>query len=125
MGKRFAIVIGVAMAGVMALGAQTAAAVVEYDTKLLKITQDRYSGFHGDVKSQVGKCERERRVVAFRQRPGPDLWLHTERTGGSGSWDMALARSKVGWKVYAKVRHRVRDQFICRSDRSETYRVIV
>ena len=37
MGKRFAIVIGVAAAGVMALGAQTAAAapkVVKYDTEL-------------------------------------------------------------------------------------------
>ena len=37
MGKRFAIVIGVAAAGVMALGPQTAAAapdVVKYDTKL-------------------------------------------------------------------------------------------
>ena len=37
MGRRFAIVIGMAAAGVIALGAQTAAAapkVVEYDTKV-------------------------------------------------------------------------------------------
>ena len=46
MGKRFAIVIGVAAAGVMALGTQTAAAgpaaVVKYDTRLT-ITNDRGS----------------------------------------------------------------------------------
>ena len=43
MGKRFAIVIGVAATGVMALGAQTAAAAgefVKYDTDLT-ITVDR------------------------------------------------------------------------------------
>jgi ABC-type proline/glycine betaine transport system substrate-binding protein len=39
MGKRFAIVVAVAAAGVMALGAQTAAAAT-YNTKVT-ITQDR------------------------------------------------------------------------------------
>jgi hypothetical protein len=49
MGKRFAIVIGVAAAGVMALGAQTATAapdVVKYETKLT-ITTDRGFLYHG------------------------------------------------------------------------------
>ena len=47
MGKRFAIVIGVAAAGVMALGAQTAAAapdVVKYDTRLTITKDQAHSG---------------------------------------------------------------------------------
>jgi len=55
MDKRFAIVIGVAAAGVMALGAQSAAAapdVVKYDTELT-IAVDRGSFQHGDVNSEV------------------------------------------------------------------------
>ena len=56
MGKRFAIVIGVAAAGVMALGAQTAAAapeVVKYGTELT-ITTDRGRLFPrlGEVRGQ-------------------------------------------------------------------------
>jgi hypothetical protein len=53
MGKRFAIVIGVAAAGVVALGAQAAAGapdVVKYDTKLT-ITTDRGFLYHGSVLS--------------------------------------------------------------------------
>jgi hypothetical protein len=51
MGKRFAIVIGVAAVGVMALGAQTATAdVVKYDTKL-RVTKERGLFYHGWVKS--------------------------------------------------------------------------
>ena len=83
MGKRFAIVIGVAAAGVMALGAQTATApdVVKYDTEL-KITADRGGLYHGSVESEVRKCERERRVVLFKQRPGADRRLGTDRSAG-------------------------------------------
>jgi hypothetical protein len=52
MGKRFAVVIGVAAAGVMALGAQTTTAAprcFKYDTKLT-ITTDR-GDYHGEVLS--------------------------------------------------------------------------
>ena len=71
MGKRFAIVIGVAAAGVMALGAQTAAAgVVKYDTNL-GVTKDRGRFYHGSVPSEGHrKCERGRRVALFRRLTG-------------------------------------------------------
>jgi len=49
-GKRFAIVIGVAAAGMMALGAQPAAAVVKYDTTLW-LTKDQGGHYHGRVYS--------------------------------------------------------------------------
>jgi hypothetical protein len=125
MGKRFTIVIGVAAAGVMALGAQTAAApadVVKCDTEVT-ISLDRWRLYHGEVKSKVGKCERERRVVLFKQRRGPDLKLGTDRTGEPGSpgdswWIEIEARVPRSRHVYAKVRREVHDRFVCRADAS-------
>src|SRR3954452_25627577 len=61
MGKRFAILIGVAAAGVMALGTQTAAAapdVVWYDTGWSLQGHPRDGAYHGSVKSKVRTCER-------------------------------------------------------------------
>ena len=125
MSKRFAIVIGVATAGVMALGAQPATAVVEYDTDL---TIDKENGlFYGWVRSDVRKCKVGRRVVLFRQRPGTNAKLGTTRSSLSGdhngSWGVHVGRAQEGWRVYAEVRHKVRDQFVCRHDRSRTHTV--
>jgi hypothetical protein len=96
MGKRFAIVIGVAAVGVMALGAQTvmaqtaaqAPAVVEYKTKLT-ITTERCCLIHGFVLSgipatagspaiPVRECEDGREVILFKKRPGADRRLATD-----------------------------------------------
>ena len=82
MSKRFVIVIGVAVAGAMALGAQTAAAapkVVKYGTKVT-LTHESHAGdgeglWHGGLKSKARKCVEGRRVVLLRQRPGPDRRL--------------------------------------------------
>ncbi len=124
MGKRFVIVIGVAAAGVMALGAQPAAAVPTYGTHLT-ITADRGPLFHGFVKSEVRKCEDERRVVLFRQRPGPDAELGTDRSEPTshhfGGWGVKVPRAQAGWRVYAKAKHKVREPYVCLADRSETY----
>ena len=103
MGKRFVIVIGVAAAGVMALGAQPAAGHPKYDTKL-SMNADG-GGVFGLVESQLGKCER-RRVVLFKQRPGADLRLARTRSEAHagdrghtigvprGYWDGGTAVSK-------------------------------
>jgi hypothetical protein len=142
MGKRLAIVIGVAAAGVMALGAQTAAAapdVVKYDTKLTITHEGHHSPhcgepppktsrrpscvlWHGGVESQVRKCMEGRRVTFFKQLPGADRTIATMRSVfrpdyGEGIWGW-LAPT-VG-RVYAKVRREVHDEFVCRGDRSAT-----
>ncbi len=126
MAKRFAIVIGVAAAGVMALGAQSAAAVVKYETQTT-ITQPwspPHMSLLVSVLSEARKCELGRRVVLFRQRPGADGRIGTGRTTepwrGSGAWIFHFHRAQVGWHVYAQVRRKVRDQFVCRPDRSRT-----
>jgi hypothetical protein len=121
---RWAVVIGVAAVGVMALGAQTAAApgVHNYDTKLT-ITFDFRRLFHGEVKSKVHKCELRRRVVLFKERRGADRKLGADQSGPHGDWGIAASRRKSqhGDRVYAKVK-RSGDGFVCRADRSETIR---
>ncbi len=132
MDKRFAIVIGVAAAGAMALGAQTATAapeVVKYRTQL-SITTDRGFIYHGWLVSYrdrnprsdlVRKCMEGRRVTVFEQRPGTDRELGTARTEqvrhrrGYWGWFPRPAASPA--RVYAKVRREVHDEFVCRGDR--------
>jgi hypothetical protein len=127
MSKRFAIVIGVAAAGVMALGAQTATALparctvsspCSYGTHLT-ITADRGPLFHGFVLSGVRKCEVERRVVLFRQDRGADTRLGMALS--DGGWGVRVRRAQLGWRVYAKARHKVRDRYVCFAGGSPTY----
>jgi hypothetical protein len=130
-GQRFAFVIGVAAAGVMALGAQTAAAaVVKYDTKLT-ITADR-GHVNGDVYSGPWRCERRRQVVLFKPQPGADRKVGKTRTHlrhGHGEW--AVTKSSLGLqpgrhRLYAVVKPKrgvPRDPhtgFYCRAARSVT-----
>ena len=77
MGKRFAVVIGVAAAGVMALGAQTGTAasegVVRYKTKLTIYKDGGGVARPGEVR--VRECWEGREVIVFKKRPGADRKL--------------------------------------------------
>jgi hypothetical protein len=130
MGKRFTIVIGVAAAGVMALGAQTAAAAATYNTRLT-IGEGRGRTIHGLVSSGGGKkCEVGRRVTLFKQQPGADRKIIDVRSEGGapapfegfGTWGLGVRQGslpvKAGWRVYAKATPKVGDGFVCRGDRS-------
>jgi hypothetical protein len=134
LGKRFAIVIGVAAAGVMALGAQTTTAapdVVKYGTEVT-IAVDRGHLYHGEVHSEVRKCMEGRRVILFKVGPGADRKLRTApRTQLEGGPEDSTPRAPWGvlvhfpselqhGDVYAKVQREVGDGFVCRADRSET-----
>ena len=110
---------GVGAAGVMALGAQTAAAAPD-DTR---VTISQITGLlHGDLYSAARKCEVGRRVVVFKQQPGTDrkLGVGDFGHGGPNHWDLLFpAGGKQGWHVYALVRREVRRHgLVCRSDRS-------
>jgi hypothetical protein len=130
---------GVAAAGVMALGAQTAAAVVKYDTTLT-LTKDGGPNYHGEVWSDrdlnpvyhpataVRRCMKGRRVVLFKLRPGPDRRLGADRSrfhwGGRtgypfGDWWLGRSRGvdrDYGARVRAEVKPKVRDRYVCRAD---------
>jgi hypothetical protein len=99
-----------------------------------EITTERGFLYHGRVKSDrdrnpvyhpakaVRKCMEGRRVIVFKQRPGADRRLGTERSEfepryGQGHWWLVLDRN-YGHRVYAKVTPKVGDRFVCRADRS-------
>ena len=136
MGRRFAIVIGVAAAGVMALGAQTGAAasegVVSYKTRVTAFKLSKVDGgdWHGYVTSYrepnarshaenlVKKCVVGRKVILFKKRPGPDRKLGATRSTlsqGWGEWTLVAPETR---RVYAKVTRKVGDGFVCSADYS-------
>jgi hypothetical protein len=133
MRKRFAIVIGVAAAGVMALGAQTTAAgpdVVRYDTKVtINLHTSRPANdqrFRGWVQSEGRKCERGRRVVLFALRPGADRKVGTARSEHRsgprrGEWVITTRQEPGENAWYAKVSREVHDEFVCGGDRSKLH----
>ena len=134
MGKRFAIVIGVAAAGVMGFGVQTTAAapeVVKYDTKLtLRLhtagrADDNHDRFIYRVQSELGKCERGQRVVLFQVRPGADRKVGAARSGhrsGPRRGEAVITARGGGAPVwYAKVSREVHDEFVCRGARSQLH----
>ena len=145
MRKRFAILIGVAATGVMALGAQTAApaqAVVKYYDTTLSLTKDGGPNYHGSVLSDrdrnpvyhperaVRKCMVGRRVVVFKLRPGRDRKLGVVRSTfhtvpyPHGDWwlgpedDWLVGQRDYGNHVRAKVERKVGNGFVCRADRA-------
>jgi hypothetical protein len=127
MPKRVAIVIGVAAAGVMTLGAQTTTAapnVVKYDTKLI-LRIHNHDRFIYWVKSEARKCERGRRVVLFEARPGTDRKLGSARSEHRSEprrgETVITAPEPRGDVVYAKVSREVHDEFVCDGDRSELH----
>jgi hypothetical protein len=122
MRKRFAVVIGVAAAGVMALGAQTGVAasdVVSYKTTLT-ILKER-GLLHGGVWSNR-KCRVGREVIVFRKRPGPDRKLGADRSGpGHGPsmfWEVHVKNKDIKAPLYAEVTPKVGDGFVCLGARS-------
>lgn len=121
MGKRFGIVIGVAAAGAMALGAQTTAAapkVVKYDTSL-ETGHKEHTVYHGRVASKVSKCERGRRVVLYKKQPGADRKVGHDRTGKDRLWSFA-SRDQSRGQAYAKATRERHKGFVCLAARAPT-----
>ena len=126
MGKRFALVIGVAAAGVMALGAQTVMA--GRAGPHLKSPHPGLVPWHGGLGSEVRKCRDGREVILFEQRRGPDRKLGSDRNKKLGEdadpadpgWFSWLIWAPRGGRVYAKVMPKVGDGFVCLPDRSRT-----
>ena len=119
LGRRFAIVIGVAAAGVMALGAQTTVAtpdVVKYDTKLGGHKEGVF--FHGPVNSEDRKCKDGRRVVVFKQRPGADRKVNETRSE-DGWWEIGGPNHHYHGRLYARVTRELHtgNGFVCLADR--------
>jgi hypothetical protein len=92
--------------------------VVKYDTSLDNGHTERCCLYHGSVQSKVRKCERGRRVVLFKKRPGADRGVGHDRSDRHGSW--GFVRYRGGGHFYAKVtreRHKGKG-FVCLAARA-------
>ncbi len=121
-GKRFTAVISVIAAGLMALGAETAAAT-PFDT-MVSINQDRGRLIHGWVKSKADRCEADRRWALFKKRPGTDRKLGSglaEPSSDRAVWGMVVPKraARHDWHLYVMVPHKVRrHEVLCLGDRA-------
>src|SRR4051794_8548243 len=131
MGKRFAILIGVAAAGVMALGAQKTAAVPALASHTVKIDSmvtlppPQKRPFYGRVKSNKHACEVHRLVKVYRVRPGRDHVADRgdakDRTNQRGKWrdrQLILGEGDFYAKVVRRKEGTAGTTFVCRQDRS-------
>ena len=125
MGRRFAVVIGMAAVGAMALGAQTVMGTARPGPHRADIVP-----WHGGLGAEVRKCVVGRRVILFKQLPGPDRKLGSDRIKNKNlgeaadpadpEWFRWYIWASMDGRVYAKVMPKVRDGFVCRADRSQT-----
>jgi hypothetical protein len=95
------------------LAAAAFAGVHRYNTELTGTFEADV--YHGQVKSKAGKCERGRRVVLFKQRPGADRKVGADRSDRRGNW---LVDPRGGGRFYAKVREKSGNGYVCRADRA-------
>ncbi len=135
---RFWLCIAAAVAVSVIAVPAASAGVNKYDTKVTITHESRAFGpchpgvpagrcvlWHGDVQSEVRKCMEGRRVVLFRQLPGADRKLGTDRSHfvrryDSFDWylDAPSASNRAQGDVYAKVTRKVGDGFVCLGDRT-------
>jgi hypothetical protein len=110
---------GLAAAALLAVPA-LATNTVKIDSKVTISTQP--PAFHGHVKSIKHACEIQRKVKLFKERPGADKLLGTDKTNHLGRWKVVVTPLKSG-AYYAKVVRREEGTagtiFVCRGDRSK------
>jgi hypothetical protein len=120
-GPRSIAALGLTALACAGLAAAAFAGVHKYDTKLTIIEEQ--GSWHGEVKSKIGRCEVERRVVLFNQA---DRRLASTRSSVQGSWSLDLHRenlaevAQAGGK-YAKVRRKSGNGYVCRADRAPNH----
>jgi len=115
----------IVLVAVLALTAGAARAEVEkFDSRAtIGIAVPLY---HGKVKADAPKCVRNRRVVLFERRSGPDRKVGTDRTNRRGRWKVKVAVDELEPqdRFYAKARRKLNivsgDGYVCRADRSKT-----
>jgi hypothetical protein len=112
--------------GLLTVGAGIAAAhTFRADSEVTIRYNDVRERFHGRVSSERPSCERNRRVVVFRDTPGQDVRIGSDRTNDNGFW--ALADNTAVGDFYAKVVRRERTPgghtHVCRAAVSPTITV--
>jgi hypothetical protein len=120
-GKAVGLVI--AVVSLLTVGTGIAAAhTFRADSEVTIRYNDDRDRFQGRVNSERPSCERNRIVVVFRDNPGQDSPVGSDRTNDNGFW--AVEQNNPQGDFYARVLRRERTSeghtHICRGDRSET-----
>jgi hypothetical protein len=133
MGRRFAILIGVAAAGVLGVGVVAVPALadqtVKIDSRVILLPdhnefchqgQCSRVAYYGQVKSSKHACEVHRTVKVFRAHSGPDVLVGKDSSDRHGKTKV-VARVHPGFYYMKVLRREVRAAgTICRGDRTET-----
>ena len=122
MGKRFAIVIGVAALATTALALATSQAHGGTQTVNSRITigeEEIGSAVSGRVKAGQVACVQGREVNVYSRRPGKDRRLEgTTTTGGGGGWELRIGPHFHPKRYFAVVTAEEKDGYLCTGARS-------
>ena len=77
-----------------------AAASSGYSTKI--VVSLKVPAFHGTLKSGKSACAENRTVKLFRQKPGPDKLLGTDKSNAKAKWSIPLGKKLTAGSYYAK-----------------------
>jgi hypothetical protein len=94
--RRFAPVV---IAVVAALLPAVSTAGSSYSTKI--VVSLRVPAFHGTLKSGKRACARRRTVKLFREKPGRDKLLGTDRSSPKARWSIPIGRRLTSGSYYA------------------------
>ncbi len=58
--------------------------------------------FHGTLKSGKSACATGRTVKLFREKPGPDTLLGTDKSNAKTKWSIPIGKKLISGSYYAK-----------------------
>ncbi|HEY8810738.1 MAG TPA: hypothetical protein VIM28_12040 [Solirubrobacterales bacterium] len=98
MAARLSILLVAALA-VALLPAALAASASNSTTIVLSL---KNPAFHGTLKSSKSACATGRTVKLFREKPGPDKLLGTDKSNAKTKWSIPLGKRLTSGSYYAK-----------------------
>lgn len=78
----------------------TAAAGSSHSTKI--VVSLKVPAFHGTLKSDTSACARDRTVKLFREKPGADKLLGTDKSNAKAEWSIPLGKKLTSGSYYAR-----------------------
>jgi hypothetical protein len=99
MAARRSALLVVALAIAMLLPALPAAGSSNSTTIVVSL---KTPAFHGTLKSAKSTCATNRTVKLYRETPGPDKLLGTDKSNAKTKWSIPLGKKLVAGSYYAK-----------------------
>jgi hypothetical protein len=84
----------------LAFAGSASAAFTLFKTTIF--VSEKFPAFHGKLHSKNDFCVADRPVKVYRERPGPDKHLGTDRSEESGFWQVSIGDRLISGSYYAK-----------------------